>query len=88
MEKEERTPEGPQEGEPGTDTGTGQTVDPEDEHGNTPLCRAVFESRGRGEIIRLFRDHGADETHRNKHGVSPIELACRIANFDVLQWMT
>ena len=32
IENEERSPEEPQEGESGTDSGTGQTVDPEDEH--------------------------------------------------------
>ena len=43
--------------------GAGASVDAEDVHGNTPLWRAVFESRGRGEIIGLLLRAGADK-HR------------------------
>lgn len=61
-------------------------IDMPDEHGNTPLFRAVFESRGRGEMITLLRAHGADELRKNAHGVSPLDLAGTIANFDVKRW--
>lgn len=66
---------------------SGVAVDAEDEHGNTPLFRAVFESKGRGEMIRLLRERGADVDHRNRHGRSPADLAATIANYDVKQWM-
>lgn len=66
--------------------GAGAAVDSEDAHGNTPLFRAVFESRGRGDMIRLLRAHGADASHVNRHGVSPVKLAVTIANYDVKQW--
>lgn len=62
-------------------------VDIQDVHGNTPLFRAVFNSKGRGEIINLLRSFGADINLKNKHGVSPLQLANTIGNFDVTQFM-
>src|SRR5262249_26848866 len=64
----------------------GAPVDATDAHGNTPLANAVFESRGRGELIKLLRDRGADPMRPNNHGVSPLKLARTIANFDVRQF--
>jgi len=64
----------------------GAQVDPTDSHGNTPLFRATFESRGNGDVIELLRAHGADPKLTNKSGVSPVELARTIANFDVAQF--
>lgn len=66
------------------DAGAG--VDAEDSHANTPLFRATFESRGRGDMIRLLSRHGADAAHTNKHGMSPAGLAATIANYDVAKW--
>ncbi|MDF1739173.1 MAG: ankyrin repeat domain-containing protein [Verrucomicrobiales bacterium] len=63
----------------------GANVDIQDEHGNTPLSTAVFNSRGRGELIRILLDAGADPDIANNHGVSPRSLADTIANFDVKQ---
>lgn len=65
----------------------GASVDHADSHGNTPLHRAVFESRGRGEMIALLRGAGASAIRVNRHGVSPRKLAETIANFNVKQWM-
>jgi ankyrin repeat protein len=65
----------------------GARVDVQDSQGNTPLFRAVFSSRGRGEMIRLLLAHSADKTLKNKHGVSPEELAGTIANFDVARFL-
>ena len=50
-------------------------VDAQDEHGNTPLVRAVFASQGRGELIKLLLSHSANGRLKNKHGVSPEDLA-------------
>jgi ankyrin repeat protein len=61
----------------------GAAADAQDAHGNTPLSHAVFESRGRGEMIRLLLSFGADKALKNKHGVSPENLARTIANYDV-----
>jgi uncharacterized protein len=47
----------------------GAGVDAHDEHGNSPLWRAGFESRGRGEMIALLRCSGADPELQNFHGV-------------------
>jgi ankyrin repeat protein len=60
----------------------GALVDAQDLHGNTPLGGAVFASRGRPEMILLL-NHSADKTLKNKHGVSPEELAKSIGNYDV-----
>jgi uncharacterized protein len=61
----------------------GAAVDPRDSHGNTPLFKAVFSSRGIGDVIELLREHGADPNALNAHGVSPLKLARTIANYDV-----
>jgi ankyrin repeat protein len=62
---------------------SGAAVDSQDAHGNTPLSRAVFDSRGRGELITMLLAHGADKLLKNKHGMSPERLAKSIANYDV-----
>ena len=58
-------------------------IDAKNEHGNTPLWIAVFNSRGRGEIIQLLLQAGADPHKENNSGVSPLKLAQTIANFDI-----
>jgi len=52
----------------------GCNVDPRDSCGNTPLFRAVFNSRGDGELIELLRERGADAEPKNKSGASPVGL--------------
>ncbi|WP_158010123.1 ankyrin repeat domain-containing protein [Hymenobacter glacialis] len=64
----------------------GATVDTQDSYGNTPLWRATFESRGRGEMIKFLLANGANATLKNHSGSSPLELANTIANFDVKQF--
>jgi uncharacterized protein len=64
----------------------GASVDVEDRHGNTSLWRAVFNSRGRGDLITVLLNAGANRNHRNKHGKTPIDLAKTIANYDVAQF--
>ncbi len=64
----------------------GATVDAQDFYGNTPLSHAVFASRGRGEMIELLLSAGADRELKNTHGVSPLDLAHTIANYDVRQF--
>jgi ankyrin repeat protein len=61
----------------------GANPNAQDNHGNTPLGRAVFESRGRGDMIKLLLSAGADKYLKNKHGTSPNDLAGNIANYDV-----
>jgi ankyrin repeat protein len=64
----------------------GAAVDARDSFGNTPLWRATFDSRGRGEVIRVLLEHGADPDFVNNAGVSPRQLAERIGNYDVGQY--
>ena len=61
----------------------GASPNAQDANGNTALHRAVFESKGRGEIIKLLVARGADPVLANKSGVSPKGLATTIANYDV-----
>lgn len=65
----------------------GAPVDAVDSNGNTPLSDAVFESKGRGDMIKLLLEAGADQNRKNNHGVSPATLAATIANYDVKQWL-
>jgi len=64
----------------------GAQVDAVNSFGNTPLSTAAFYSRGRGELIRLLRRHGADPWHPNSAGQTPVSIACLIANYDVAQF--
>jgi uncharacterized protein len=64
----------------------GANLEARDHHGNTPLMRAVFCSHGDGRLIRLLRKWGADPFAKNNHGVSPVELARTIANYDVARF--
>jgi ankyrin repeat protein len=66
----------------------GAHVDAQDSHGNTALSQAVFDSKGRGEMIALLLTHSADKHLKNKHGVSPDELAHSIANYEVSKFLT
>jgi len=65
----------------------GAEVDAKDSFGNTALHRAVFESEGRGEVIKALLDAGADQYVKNNYGVSPRSLAETIANYDVLPFL-
>lgn len=64
----------------------GAIADTVDAYGNTPLWRAVFNSRGREKLIQNLLDAGADRNHKNRNGKSPLDLAKTIANFDITQF--
>jgi ankyrin repeat protein len=64
----------------------GASVDPQDSFGNTPLMKAVFSSRGEGELIQLLRRRGADPLRPNTRGQTPTGLARLIGNFPVARW--
>jgi ankyrin repeat protein len=65
----------------------GAVVDIQDAHGNTPLWRAVFESKNRGEVIEILLASGADKNLKNNYGISPLDLAGTIANYDAMQFL-
>lgn len=65
----------------------GAKVDAQDVHGNTPLSRSVFDSKGRGEMIKLLLSSGANKAMKNKHSVSPEDLAKSIGNYDVSKFL-
>lgn len=64
----------------------GAAVDLQDSYGNTPLWRATFESRGRGEMIELLLARGADRNLKNLNGKSPVDLAKTMSNFNIQQF--
>jgi hypothetical protein len=66
----------------------GAEVDCKDKCGNTPLWRAVSDYRGDGRLIVLLRQKAADAFDRNEEGVSPVELARRISNYDVAKFFS
>jgi ankyrin repeat protein len=61
-------------------------VDARDQYGNTPLWQAVFHSNGRGELIGLLLRSGASPNAANDSGISPVQLAQTIANYNVKQY--
>lgn len=62
----------------------GVEIDAPNKHGNTPLFVAVFNSRGRGDLIALLVANGADATRKNWFGQSPVALAQLIGNYGVV----
>jgi uncharacterized protein len=66
----------------------GAQTELKDSFGNTALSTAVFESRGNGSVIQLLRRAGADPHAANSSGVTPLDLARTIANFNVRQFFT
>jgi hypothetical protein len=46
----------------------------------------VFNSRGRGELIRMLRERGTDPLRANSFGQTPLGLSRLIGNFDVAQF--
>jgi ankyrin repeat protein len=64
----------------------GAIVDAVNKYGNTPLFVAVFNSKGRGDVIQLLRQYGANPRRVNGSGQTPVGLARLIANYDVKQF--
>lgn len=64
----------------------GANVESVDSWGNTPLFRAVFNYQVSGDTILALRAAGANPTHANKFGQTPLQLARTIANYDTAQY--
>ncbi|HEX7958773.1 MAG TPA: ankyrin repeat domain-containing protein [Terriglobales bacterium] len=63
---------------------SGASVDALDAFGDTPLWRAVMNFSGNVGIIKMLLKHGADPQKRNNSGVSPIDLAQKSGQAEVL----
>ncbi len=66
----------------------GAVIDAQDNQGNTSLHKAVFNSQGRGNMIKLLRKFGADPHRLNKHGTSPLSLSHTIANYSTTEFFS
>ncbi len=64
----------------------GAKIDVQDAWGNTPLGVAVSNSRCNGEMIRLLLAHGADKNIKNNYGISPLDYARQVANYNIVQF--
>lgn len=62
----------------------GAEVDPVDVFGDTPLWRSVMSSSASPATMKLLLEHGADPNMRNRHGVSPRDLARETGRDDIL----
>lgn len=62
----------------------GASIDPLDAYGNSPLWRAVMNSRGDLDLIRILVSKGAKPDLENKRGVSPRKLAKTIGSEPIL----
>lgn len=59
----------------------------QDKNGNSPMSTALFNSKGvKSDIINLFLLKGGDPKLKNYHGVSCLDLANTVANFDLKQY--
>lgn len=50
----------------------------EDTYGNTPLWSAVFNARGRYDLVKHYLQAGGDINKKNKHQKSPLDFAQQI----------
>jgi len=64
----------------------GADVNGKDNFGNSILWRAVFASKGRGEMIKLLLENGAKPDEANSSGVTPLKLAVSISNYNISQY--
>ena len=51
-----------------------------DKHGNEPLWTAAFNSGGNYELVTLLLQHGADVTHENNTGLTPLDVPKRMGD--------
>jgi len=61
----------------------GANLNLKDENGNTPIFDAVFNSKGKSDIIILLKENKADCLTPNNYGISPKSLADSIVNYDL-----
>lgn len=64
----------------------GADVNAKDDYDNNVIIKATSGSAGNGESIRLLLKHGADCKVKNKSGISALDLAKMVTNFDLMQF--
>lgn len=64
----------------------GASIDLLDAYGNTPLGKAVFYFNNDPEMIYLLLQKGANRFLENFNGVSPLELANSIGNYNISKY--
>ena len=65
----------------------GAEVNATDDFGNSVIARAVISFRGNGDVIRILLAQGADIDTKNDRGISALDTARNISNYDVLQFL-
>ena len=65
----------------------GADVNAQDDYGNSVVSRAVMNSRGRGDVIQLLCEYGADVNLKNRSGISALDSAKNIANYDIVPFL-
>lgn len=63
----------------------GGSLNISDDYGNEPLWTAVFNARGKYEIVKLFINFRARPNHKNKAGRSPLDFALQIDDQDLIK---
>ena len=65
----------------------GADVNAKDDYDNNVISRAVLNSKGKGDVIRFLKSHGADFNVKNKSGISALDVASRTSNYDLLPFL-
>ncbi|MBV1927971.1 MAG: ankyrin repeat domain-containing protein [Gammaproteobacteria bacterium] len=66
----------------------GADLSAHDIHGNEPLWTAVFNARGRYDLVRLFIAKGANSGHKNHNEKSPLDFAKQINDIELVSILT
>lgn len=66
----------------------GADINAKDKFGNTVISRAVYSSKGKGEIIKLLLEYNADPSIKNDSDMNAYDLSEIISNYDVKKFLT
>lgn len=55
-----------------------------DNFGNNPLWVAVFNARGKYDLVKLFLQYGANINNKNKSNKSPLDFAIQISDEELI----
>lgn len=59
-----------------------------DEHGNEPLWTAVFNAKGKYDLVKLYMKYNANPGHKNTYGKSPLDFAQQINDAELVSILT